>query len=41
MRAKINQKIDKSEEISCFEVLDVLFSGLGASVATWTSFMEA
>jgi hypothetical protein len=28
-------------EISCFEVLDVLFLGLKASSVSWTSFMEA
>ncbi len=31
----------KSEEISCFEMLDVLFWGLKASPVAWTSFMEA
>jgi hypothetical protein len=37
-RAKMNHK---HREISCFEVLDVLFSGLKASPEAWTSFMEA
>jgi len=32
------QKLKK--EISCFEVLDVLFRGLKASPLAWTSFME-
>jgi hypothetical protein len=33
---------DPSEDISSFEVLDVLLCGLKAYVAwTWTSFMEA
>jgi hypothetical protein len=27
-------------EFSCFEVLDVLFSGLKASSVAWASFME-
>jgi hypothetical protein len=31
----------KSLEISCFEVLDVLFLGLKASPVAWTSFTEA
>jgi hypothetical protein len=31
----------KNLEISCFEVLDVLFWGLKASFVAWTSFMEA
>ncbi len=31
-------KIEKSYEISCFEVLDVLFWGLKASPVAWTSF---
>ncbi len=34
-------KIEKSKEISCFEVLDVLFWGLKASPVAWKSFMEA
>jgi hypothetical protein len=35
-------KIEKSYEIiSCFEVLDVFFSGVKASVVDWTSIMEA
>ncbi len=35
------QKIEKSTEISCFEVLDVLFCGLKASPVAWAFFMEA
>jgi hypothetical protein len=34
-------KKEKSKEISCFEVLDVLFRGLKVSPVAWTSFMEA
>ncbi len=34
-------KVGKNQEISCFEVLDVLFSELKASFVTWMSFMEA
>ncbi len=34
------QNIEKNYEISCFEVLDVLFLGLKASPVAWTSFME-
>ncbi len=34
-------KVGKNSEISCFEVLDVLFWKLKASFVTWTSFMEA
>ncbi len=30
-----------AKEMSCFEVLDVLFWGLKASPVAWTSFMEA
>jgi hypothetical protein len=40
-KAKMTHKNRKSKEISCFEVLDVLFSGLKASPVAWTSFMEA
>jgi hypothetical protein len=36
------QTIEKSEEISCFEVLYVFFFlGLKASRAAWASFMKA
>jgi hypothetical protein len=38
--AKIFTKIEKSSEILCFEVLNVFFLGLLASVA-WSSFKEA
>jgi hypothetical protein len=31
----------ETEEISCFEVLDVLFGGLKASLVARTSFMVA
>jgi hypothetical protein len=41
MRAKITHKSRKTVEISCFEVPDVLFGELKASLITWTSFMEA
>ncbi len=34
-------EIEKSWEILCFEVLDVLFWGLKASPVAWTSFKEA
>ncbi len=37
-RSKITKK---NKEISCFEVLDILFSGLKASPVAKTSFMEA
>jgi hypothetical protein len=40
-RQKLPTKIEKSLEFSCFEVLDVLFSGLKASPVAWASFMEA
>ncbi len=40
-RIKITHKRRKNLEISCFEVLDVLFSELKASFVSWTSFMEA
>jgi hypothetical protein len=40
--AKMTHKNRKREEkISCFEVMDVLFSGLKASPVAWKSFMEA
>jgi hypothetical protein len=35
------EKYKKREEISCFDVLGVLFRGLKASFVAWTSFMEA
>jgi hypothetical protein len=38
---KLSTKIGEREEISSFEVLDVLFCGLKASPVTWTPFMEA
>ncbi len=34
-------RIEKSYEISCFEMLDVFFYGLKGSPVAWTSFMEA
>jgi hypothetical protein len=34
------QKKKKSKEISCFELLDVLFLGLKASPVAWASFIE-
>jgi hypothetical protein len=37
----INRKTQKSLEISCFAVLDVLFLGLKTSPVAWTAFMEA
>jgi hypothetical protein len=37
---KLPTKIEKSQEISCFEVLDVLYSGMKASPLAWTSFLE-
>jgi hypothetical protein len=37
----MTRKKIKREEISCFEVLDVLFLGLKASHVAWTSFMKA
>jgi hypothetical protein len=37
----MTHKNSKSQKISCFEVLDVLFGGLTASPVAWTSFMEA
>ncbi len=39
-RAKMTHKSKKNYEISCFEVLDVLFWERKASSVTWTSFME-
>jgi hypothetical protein len=38
---KDSQKLKKRKEISCFEVLNVLFSGLTASPVAWASFVEA
>jgi hypothetical protein len=32
---------NRKKEISCFEVLDVLFWGLEASPVAWMSFMKA
>jgi hypothetical protein len=40
-RAKFTHKSRKNLEISCFEVLDILFWELKASSVTSTSFMEA
>ncbi len=37
----MTHKSTKNLEISCFEVLDVLFLELKASFVNWTSFMEA
>jgi hypothetical protein len=34
------KKKEKSEEIFCFEVLNVLFGGLKASPVAWTFFMK-
>jgi hypothetical protein len=34
-------KLEKNQEVSCFQVLDVLFGELKTSSVTWTSFMEA
>jgi hypothetical protein len=39
-RAKWPTKVEK-KEMSCFEVVDVLFWELKASFVTWTSFIEA
>jgi hypothetical protein len=36
----VTHKIEKSKEISCFEVLDVLFGGLKASLVAWPFFMK-
>ncbi len=36
-----HSKIEKREEISCFEVLNVLVLGLKAFPEAWTSFMDA
>ncbi len=38
---QLDTKIEKSEEISCFEVLDVLFCGQKASPVAWMFFIEA
>jgi hypothetical protein len=35
------KKLEKSEEFSCFAMLDDLFGGLKASPVAWMSFMEA
>ncbi len=35
------QKIEKSEEIACFEMLDALFEVLEGSPAAWKPVMEA
>jgi hypothetical protein len=35
------QKREKSEEVYCFKVLNVLFYALKASPVAWTSFLEA
>jgi hypothetical protein len=43
-RAKMThkvKKIEKSYEISCFDVLGVLFIGLKASPVAWTFFIKA
>ncbi len=40
-KLKRHTKIERSSEIFCFEVLDVLFKGLKASPEAWTSVMEA
>jgi hypothetical protein len=40
-RAKMTTEVEKIKEISCFEVMDVLFWELKACFVTWTSFMEA
>jgi hypothetical protein len=37
----MTHKNKKREEISSFEMLDVLFSGLKAPPVAWMSFMEA
>jgi hypothetical protein len=37
---KLTTKIEKSEQIEFFQVLDVLFYGLKASPVAWTSFIE-
>jgi hypothetical protein len=37
----MTQKSRKNFDISCFEVLVVLFEGLKASSVAWTSFLEA
>jgi hypothetical protein len=39
---KCSAKVEKSKEISCFEVLNLLFyCELKASLVAWTSFVEA
>jgi hypothetical protein len=38
---KLPTKIEKRKEISCFEMYDVIFSGLQASPVAWASFREA
>jgi hypothetical protein len=37
---KKNQEKDRSEEISCFEVLDFLFWGLEDSPVAWTIYLK-
>jgi hypothetical protein len=39
MTHKKRKKVGK--EISCFELLDVLFCGLKASPVAWASFIDA
>jgi hypothetical protein len=38
---KLPTKVEKNQEISCFEVLDVLFGELKVSPVTWKFFMDA
>jgi hypothetical protein len=38
---KLPTEVEKNVEISCFEVLDVLFRGLKASSVACKSFVEA
>jgi hypothetical protein len=40
-RTKMSHISRKNLEISCFEVIDVLFLELKASFGNWTLFMEA
>ncbi len=40
-RLQWSRKLEQSEEVSCFEVLDVLFCELKASHVVWTSCIEA
>jgi hypothetical protein len=40
-RAKMTDKNIKKYEISCFEVLNVLFCGLKAPSVPWTSYIRA